>query len=62
MIDQKVKEQFKYWTVFCKEIGQDSSNFKRKLLRNIEKINNWLKPLNLEITITDKTHKNTKTK
>ena len=51
MIDKEIKKQFGTWVAFCARTGQDKSNFKRKLLANIDKINNWLRPLNLEIKI-----------
>lgn len=57
MIDKKIKEQFGSWTAFCTKYGHDNKNFKRKLLANIEKLNNWLEPLGLELKIVLKKQK-----
>ena len=51
MIDKQIKKQFGSWTAFCSKYGHDNKNFKRKLLANIDKLNNWLEPLGLEIQI-----------
>lgn len=49
MIDKQIKKQFGSWTAFCLKYGHDSSNFKRKLIANIDKINSWLEPLGIEL-------------
>ena len=54
MINEQIKKQFGSWTAFCAQHGHDKKNFKRKLLANIEKINGWLDPLDLEIQIAAK--------
>jgi hypothetical protein len=51
-IDKEVKQQFKTWLIFSQYLGEDKSNFKRKIASNMEKLNKWVKPLGLEITIT----------
>lgn len=49
MIDEQIKKQFGSWTAFCSQNGHDHKNFKRKLLANIDKLNNWLEPLGIEL-------------
>ena len=51
MIDQKIKESGHTWKSLSELLDENPSNFKRKLLWNIDKINRWLKPLNLKIKI-----------
>ena len=57
MIEKQIKKRFGTWAAFCSNIGHDKSNFKRKLFSNINKINNWLGPLDLEIKIVLKKQK-----
>ena len=57
MIEKQVKKMFGSWTAFCSENGHDYKNFKRKLFANIDKINNWIAPLGLEIQIALKKQK-----
>jgi hypothetical protein len=54
MIDKEIKESGHTWKSLSELLGENSSNFKRKLLCNIDKINKWLEPLNLEIKIVKK--------
>lgn len=54
MIDFEVKKQFRSWTAFANSQGENPSNFKRKILRNIERLNIWLAPLGLEIKVSAK--------
>lgn len=56
MIDSEIKRQFGSWAAFCLKFGHDRTNFKRKLMQNIERINKWLEPLNLEVKIVEKSH------
>lgn len=55
-INKKIKEFFKTKALFCKQFGYDYSNFASKL-RTIEnyinKVNSFLKPLNLKIEIVE---------
>jgi hypothetical protein len=55
MIDKEIKEAGHTWKSLSELLGENPSNFKRKLLWNIDKINKWIKPLNLEIKIVKKT-------
>jgi len=55
MIDKEIKESGHTWKRLSELLGENPSNFKRKLLWNIDKINKWLEPLNLEINIVKKT-------
>lgn len=54
MIEEEIKRHFGSWTAFCLKFGYDKSNFKRKLYQNLEKLNKWLEPLELEIKIVKK--------
>lgn len=54
MIDKEVREAGHTWKSFSKLLGENPSNFKRKLVQNIDKINKWIEPLNLEIQIAPK--------
>ena len=51
MINKQVKERFGTWTAFCEHMGEDLTNFRRKIFSNIERLNKWLLPLGLEIKI-----------
>lgn len=53
-IDDEIKKRFGSWTAFSRHIGQEPSNFKRKLVANIDKINKWLEPLGLVLKIERK--------
>lgn len=54
MIQEKIKQSGHTWRSYSKLLGENPSNFKRKLVQNIEKINSWLEPLNLQIQIAPK--------
>jgi hypothetical protein len=54
MIDKEIREAGHTWTSVSKLLGENPSNFKRKLVQNIDKINGWLEPLNLQIQIAPK--------
>lgn len=54
IIEEAAANQYGSFRRFCLETGQDYSNFKRKLTGNLQKINGWLAPLNLEIKIAPK--------
>lgn len=54
MIEEKIKQSEYTWKSYSNLLGENPSNFKRKLVQNIEKINRWLEPLNLEIQIAPK--------
>jgi hypothetical protein len=57
MIDKEVKKSGYTWKSYSEILGENTSNFKRKLVQNIEKINKWLEPLNLQIQIAPKERK-----
>lgn len=62
LINKKIKELYKSKTLFCSENGHKSKDFASKLstLQNkVDWINEFLKPINLEIQITNKVKKNT---
>jgi hypothetical protein len=54
MIDKKIKNSNHTWKSYSELLGENPSNFKRKLFWNIDKINRWLSPLNLELVIREK--------
>ena len=54
MIDNQIKSSGHTWKSYAESIGQNPSNFKRQLIKNIEKINHWLSPLNLQVQIAPK--------
>ena len=56
-IEKTAVQKFGSFRRFCIETGKDYSNFKRKLLANLTKIDSWLAPLGLEIQIVLKKQK-----
>jgi hypothetical protein len=54
MIDKEIREAGHTWKSLSELLGENPSNFKRKLIQNIEKINKWLEPLSLQILIITK--------
>jgi hypothetical protein len=54
MIDEQIKQSGETWKSYSERLGENPSNFKRKLLWNIDKINKWISPLNLELVIREK--------
>lgn len=54
MIDKEIKESGQTWKSYAESIGQNPSNFKRQLIKHVEKLNAWLSPLNLQIKIAPK--------
>jgi hypothetical protein len=54
MIDKEIREAGHTWKSLSELLGENPSNFKRKLIQNIDKINGWLNPLNLQIQIAPK--------
>jgi len=54
MIDKEIKQSSHTWKSYAESIGQNPSNFKRQLIKNIEKLNGWLSPLDLQIKIVPK--------
>jgi len=57
MIDKEIREAGHTWKSLSELLGENPSNFKRKLIQNIEKLNKWLDPLNLQIQIAPKERK-----
>ena len=56
-IEQAAIKRFGSFRKFCIETKQDPTNFKRKLLGNLTKIQRWIEPLGLEIQIVLKKQK-----
>lgn len=54
MIDKEIREAGHTWKSLSELLGENPSNFKRKLVQNIDKLDKWLEPLNLEIQIAPK--------
>ena len=57
MLDSQIKKQFKSWTAFAEFHKQNPTNFHRRILQNIERLNNWIEPLGLELQIVLKKRK-----
>jgi hypothetical protein len=57
MIDKELREAGHTWKSLSELLVENPSNFKRKLVQNIEKLNKWLEPLNLQIQIAPKERK-----
>ena len=53
MLDKEIKESGHTWKSLSELLGENPSNFKRKLIQNIEKLNKWIKPLGLKIKIVN---------
>jgi hypothetical protein len=53
-IEKAAEQKFGSFRQFCIQTGQDETNFKRKLKSNLNKINNWIEPVQLEISINKK--------
>lgn len=51
IIEKTAGQKFGSFRRFCIETNHDYSNFKRKLLANLIKIDWWIAPLGLEIKI-----------
>ncbi len=58
IIDKQTKKLFGSWTAFAKSQDENHTNFKRKILQNINRLNKWLNPIGLEIKVVKKTTKN----
>lgn len=56
-IEETAWQKFGSFRRFCIETNQDYSNFKRKLIANLVKIDSWIAPLGLEIQIGLKSQK-----
>lgn len=54
LIEKTAKQEFGSFRRFCLETGQDESNFKRKILANLSKMDEWLLSIGLEIVIKRK--------
>lgn len=54
LIETRIKQLFKTKAAFAKSQGENPSNFKRKIFRNIERLNKWIVPLGLEVKIIEK--------
>ncbi len=53
-IENKLKlSNLKYWKAFAIAVNRDPSNFKRMLFANIDKINDWLKEIGLELCVKE---------
>lgn len=56
-IEEKLKQDSLNWKGYSEILSEDSSNFKRKFSQNIDKLNKWLEPLNLQVTIQEREEK-----
>ena len=57
IIDKQIKKQFKSWAAFAELQGESKYNFKRKIMQNIDRLNRWLEPAELQIQIVLKKRK-----
>jgi hypothetical protein len=56
-IDSQIKKIFGSWTYFATQQNENPTNFKRKILQNINRLNRWLEPAGLQIQIVLKKQK-----
>lgn len=56
-LNENIKEQFGSWTAFASLQNENSSNFKRKIEQNIDRLNKWLEPAGMQIQIVLKKQK-----
>lgn len=59
-IEEKIKERYDSKALFCKENGYNFKNLAQRvnsLENRIEQINDFLKPLNLQVTIQEREEK-----
>jgi hypothetical protein len=54
MIYKELKKLGYTWKSYSEILSENPRNFKRKLVQNIDKLNKWLEPLNLQILIAPK--------
>jgi len=57
MIDERVKKIFGSWISFANLQNQNPTNFKRKIMQNISRLNKWLEPAGMQIKIVLKKQK-----
>lgn len=57
MIDKKIKQNFGSWTNYAEFQNENPTNFKRKIMQNIDRLNKWLEPAGMQIQIVLKKQK-----
>lgn len=54
MIDEHLKKKKLTWKQYSHDLGEESSNFKVKFMRYVNKLNKWIEPLGLEVSFKRK--------
>ena len=57
MIDEQVKKIYGSWSNYADVQKENPTNFKRKILQNIDRLNKWLEPAGMQIQIVLKKQK-----
>lgn len=57
MIDKQIKRNFGSWNNFANTQNENPTNFKRKIMQNIDRLNKWLEPAGMQIKIVLKKQK-----
>lgn len=57
MIDIQVKNKYGSWRDYAELQDENPTNFKRKILQNIDRINKWIEPAGMQIQIVLKKQK-----
>lgn len=53
-LEKIIKERYGSWTEYSESIDMDKKNVKRYFKRNIDKLNEMLEPLGMELSIKEK--------
>lgn len=61
LIEKLKQSEFKNWSNLAKFLNKNPKNFHRTLNQYIEKVNLWLKPVKLRLTVEDITDVNIET-
>ena len=57
MIDEQIKKLFGSWSKYAELQNENPTNFKRKIMQNIDRLNKWLEPAGMQIQIVLKKQK-----
>lgn len=57
MIDEQIKKTYGSWGKYAELQNENPTNFKRKILQNIDRLNKWLEPAGMQIQIVLKKQK-----
>ncbi|NBC82834.1 MAG: hypothetical protein GVY19_05575 [Bacteroidetes bacterium] len=53
-LEKIIKDRYGSWTDYSESINMDKKNVKRYFARNIDKLNEMLEPLGVELSIKEK--------